>query len=73
MLRWFLPMSAWLSTVTYIPSVLSLPPPPSPSHPSGLLQRPGLSSLSHAVNSHWLSLHSPHSPLPTPFPPVCEF
>ena len=28
----------------------------SPSHPSRLLRNPGLSSLSHKVNSHWLSI-----------------
>ena len=60
------------------PSFTSLPPP-LPSHPSRLLQSPGLSSLSHTANSHWLSvlhivvymlpccsLHSPHSLLPPP-------
>ena len=46
--------------------------PPSPTHPPRLSQSPGLSSLSHAANSHWLSvLHtvirvsmllSPYSP-----------
>ena len=30
--------------------------PPSPPHPSRLLQRPGLNSLSHTANSHWLSI-----------------
>ena len=37
------------------PSWISLPPP-SPSHPTRLLQIPGLSSLSHTANSHWLSI-----------------
>ena len=36
------------------PSGTSLPPP-SPSQLSTLLQSPGLSSLSHTANSHWLS------------------
>ena len=30
--------------------------PPSPSHPFRSLQSPGLSSLSHTANSHWLSV-----------------
>ena len=30
--------------------------PPSPSHPSRLLQSPSWSSLSHVANSHWLSI-----------------
>ena len=37
------------------PSGTSLPPP-SPSQLSTLLQSPGLSSLSHTANSHWLSI-----------------
>ena len=37
------------------PSWASLPPS-SPSHTSRLLQIPGLSSLSHTANSHWLSV-----------------
>ena len=37
------------------PSWSSLPPP-APSHPSRLSQSPGLSSLSHTANSHWLSI-----------------
>jgi len=58
------------------PSRTSLPPP-IPSHPSTLLQSPGLSSLSHTANSAWLSilcvvvcmfpgysLHSSHPLLP---------
>ena len=35
------------------PSWASLPPP-TPSHPSRLSQSPGLSSLGHAANPHWL-------------------
>ena len=31
-------------------------PSPSPSHPSRLLLSPGLSSLRHTANSHWLSI-----------------
>ena len=31
-------------------------PPSTSSHPSRLLQSPGLSSLSHTANSHWLSI-----------------
>ena len=30
--------------------------PPTPTHPSRLLQSPGLSSLSYTSNSHWLSI-----------------
>ena len=37
------------------PSWISLPPP-SPSHPSRLLQCPCLNSLSHTANSQWLSI-----------------
>ena len=53
--------------------------PPTPSHPAGLSQSPGLSSLSHTAHSHWLSilhmvvyrfpgysLHSSHPLLPPP-------
>ena len=53
--------------------------PPTPSHPSRLSRRPGLSSLSHTANSHWpcvlhmvvymfpcYSLHPFHPLLPTP-------
>ena len=39
----------------FFPSWTSLPPP-TPSHPSRLLQSPGLLSLSHEANSHWLSI-----------------
>ena len=58
------------------PSRTSLPPP-TPSPPSRLSQSPGLSSLGHTTNSHWLSIfhtvvymfprysrHSLHSLLP---------
>ena len=31
-------------------------PPPTLSHPSRLLQSPGLSSLSGTANFHWLSV-----------------
>ena len=40
---------------TYVPSLLNLPAPPSPSHSARLSQSPGLSFLSHTANSHWLS------------------
>ena len=44
---------------TSSPSGTSLPPPPhptsTPSHPSTLLQSPGLSSLSRTANARWLS------------------
>ena len=36
------------------PSSLTSLSPPTPSHPSRLLQSPSLSSLSHMANSHWL-------------------
>jgi len=41
---------------TYVPSLLKLPLPPNPSPPSRLSQSPSLSSLSHAPNSHWVSV-----------------
>ena len=45
--------STWIShRYTYVPSL----PSPTSSHPSRLLQCPGLSSLSHTTNSHWLSI-----------------
>ena len=48
----YLQTSAWIShRYTYVPSFLNLPLPSSPSHPSRLLQSPGLSSLSHTANS----------------------
>ena len=76
-------MPTWISLKhTYVPSLLNLPPTSRPSHPSRLLQSPGMSSLSHRANSHWLSishavvymfpcysLRSSH-PLLTPPPPV---
>ena len=37
---------------TYVPSL----PSPSPPHPSRLIQSPCLSFLSHAADSHWLSV-----------------
>ena len=37
------------------PSGSSLPPP-TPFHHFRLLQSPGLSSVSHTANSHWLSI-----------------
>ena len=37
------------------PSGTSLPPP-TPSHPLGCHRAPGLSSLSHKSNSHWLPI-----------------
>ena len=47
--------STWLChRYTYVLSLLNLPPPPSPSHRSRLLQSPSLSSLSHTENSLWL-------------------
>ena len=62
------------------PSLTSIPPP-TPCHPSRLLQSPDLSSLSHTANSHWLSisytrqciwfhvpLHSSHPLLPPSSP-----
>ena len=54
----FYQTSAWINhRFTHVLSHLkSLPPPPF--HPSRLLSRPGLSSLSHAANSHWRSMHT---------------
>ena len=50
----FCQTSTWIShRYTYVPSLKSLPPT---SHPSRLLQSPGLSSLSHAAKSCWLSI-----------------
>ena len=37
-------------------SFMNLPPTSHPFPPSRLLQSPGLSSLSHMANSHWLSI-----------------
>ena len=58
-------------------------PPPTPSYHCRLSESPGLSSLSHTANSHWLSIlhmlaymspcysfHLSHSLLPTPPPCV---
>ena len=36
------------------PSTWTRLPPPSPSHPSGLLPSPSLRALSHTTDSHWL-------------------
>ena len=48
----------WIShRYAYIPSLLSLPPSPSPSHSSRLIQNPCLSFLRHTANSHWLSIY----------------
>ena len=47
----------WIShRYTYIPSLWTSLPAPSPSHPSRLIQSPCLSFLSHTANSRWLSL-----------------
>ena len=66
---------------TYVPSFVNLPRTSYIFHPSRLLQRPGLSSLSHTASFHWLSilhmivfmlpcysLHSSHSLFPPPYP-----
>ena len=51
----FCHMSTWIShRYTYVPSLWECPP--TPPHPSRLWQIPGLSSPSHAGNSHWLSV-----------------
>lgn len=42
---------------TYHPSLLNLSLP-AHSHPSRLLQRPHVSSLSHTANSPWLSVYT---------------
>ena len=80
-LCWFLPYISWSShRYEYISSLLNLPP--TLFHPSGLSQSPGLSSLSHTANSHWLfhtcysicfhdSLHSSHPLLLYLCPRVC--
>ena len=53
----FCQTSKWIShRYTYVPSLWTFPPLHSPSHPFRLLQSPGLSSLSHTANSHWLSI-----------------
>ena len=41
---------------SYVPSLWTSLPSPTPSHPSGLSQSTGLSSLCHTANSHWLSI-----------------
>ena len=47
----------WISLrYTYIASLLTSFPSPSPSHPSRLIQSPCLSFLSDTANSHWLSI-----------------
>ena len=51
MLCWFLPF--YESAMVYI---CPLPVKPSPTPTPRLSQSPGLSSLSHTVNSHWLSI-----------------
>ena len=66
-------ISAWISHRWSLPSCNSLPPF-TLSHPSGLLESPSLSSLSHTANFHWLSVlhmlvymlpcYSLHSSLP---------
>ena len=74
--------STWIShRYTYVPSLLNPLPPPTPPHPSRLSKSTGLSSLSHVVTSHWLSvlqmvvyifpcysLHSSRALLPFPVP-----
>ena len=77
--------STWISHwYTYVPSLLNLSQPLTPSHPSRLSQSPGLRSLSHRANPHCLyilhmlvymfpyySLHRPIlSFLPCPHPHV---
>ena len=45
----------WVYLLSFpLKSPSHLPPHPTPSHPSGFLQSPSLSSLSHPANSHWL-------------------
>ena len=49
--------SAWIShRRTYVPPPWASLPPLSLSHPSRLLWIPGLRSMSHTANSHWLSI-----------------
>ena len=83
----FCQISTWIShRYINVPSLLSLPPPLFPSHPSRWLQSPGLSSLSHTANSHWLSIlhmvtevsmllspYIPHSPTCRLSVSVCLF
>ena len=55
-LCWFLPNSSMNQPhVTCVPSLLSLPPPPTPSLPSRLSQSPSLGSLSIYRKSPWFS------------------
>ena len=58
----FCQISAWIIyRYTYVPSLLNVPPSPSPSHPSRLIQSPCLGSLRYTAISHWLSvLHTPN-------------
>ena len=52
----FCQTSTWIShKYTYIPSFLKFPPP-SPSHPSRVIQSCCLSFLRYIANSHWLSI-----------------
>ena len=55
----FCQTSTWIRhRCIYVPSLFKLPPDSLPIPPSALLQSPGLSSLSHAANSHViLSIH----------------
>ena len=49
--------SAWIShRYMYVLSPWTSLPHPTPCYPSRLSQSPGLSSLSHMANSHWLSI-----------------
>ena len=50
--------ATWTSCkYTYVPSLLNLPAPPAPSHPSRLSQGTGLSSLYYTASSHWYLLY----------------
>ena len=66
---------------TCVPSLRNLSPTPDPTRPSRLSQSPGLSSLRHTANSHWLSIShmivihfhatlSVHPTLSFPLPPT---
>ena len=73
--------SAWISSrYTYVPSLVTSLPPPTPSDPSWLSQGPGMSTFQHTANPHYRSsLHMvvylfqydpqfiPHCPSPTVF------
>jgi len=51
----FYQTSTWISHRLHMtPLTWTSLSPPSPPHPSRLLLSPGLSSLSHTANSHWL-------------------